>query len=292
MGAINKMFGGKLITTKLLKYVNAVLKSEEIRMSDYTKFKEIYDEIDSLIENEVDSSTPEFQAWYNKTKRFLIKKFGDKSHELKEFENHRFCFGVYSLDDDNNYEDIKACQRDLRIVKAVFADYLKDMKEESEEDVKEDKNGKRAKQVNKFDKVFIVHGHNGELKEATARLIEHQGIKSIILHEQVNRGATIIEKIESNSDVQSAICLFTADDLGKGKAEQKENLRARQNVIFETGYFIGKLGRENTIIISDRNIEIPSDLQGIVYADTSDWKLTVLKELKAIGYNIDYNKID
>ena len=69
-------------------------------------------------------------------------------------------------------------------------------------------------------------------------------------------------------------------------------MRARQNVIFEAGYFIGKLGREHTIIISDENIEIPTDLQGIVYTNSTDWKLSILKELRAIGYSIDYNKIE
>ncbi len=60
-----------------------------------------------------------------------------------------------------------------------------------------------------YSKVFIVHGHDGELKESIARLIERQGIKAIILNEQTNRGATIIEKFERNSEVAAAICLFT-----------------------------------------------------------------------------------
>ena len=90
----------------------------------------------------------------------------------------------------------------------------------------------------------------------------------------------------------TAICLFTADDVGKGKKEEKENTRARQNVVFETGYFIGKLGRQNIVIVSNNGIELPSDLQGVVYTDTLNWKFSVLKELRAIGYQIDYNKIE
>lgn len=141
-------------------------------------------------------------------------------------------------------------------------------------------------------KVFVVHGHNGEMKEAIARILENQGIQALILHEQVNQGATIIEKIERNSDVGCAICIFTADDLGRAKNDIDEKTRARQNVVFEAGYFIGKLGRERVILIADPCIEIPSDLQGVVYTDSANWRFSILKELKSMGYTVDYNKLD
>ena len=145
--------------------------------------------------------------------------------------------------------------------------------------------------INPYSKIFIVHGHNGELKEAIARLIERQGIEAIILHEQANLGNTIIEKFERNSDVGAAICLFTADDVGRAKADNTERKRARQNVVFEAGYFIGKLGRKNVVIIADPGVEIPSDMQGIVCTGSENWQFSVLKELKAMGFNIDYNKL-
>ena len=140
-------------------------------------------------------------------------------------------------------------------------------------------------------KVFIVHGHNGEIKEAVARIIEKQGLEAVILSEQANRGKTIIEKFEANSNVGAAICLFTADDKGRNASTTSDYDRARQNVVFETGYFIGKLGRKNIIIIAGSTVEMPSDLSGVVYTNQSDWKTEVLKELKAIGYDIDLNKL-
>ena len=205
-------------------------------MSDYNKFKEIYDEIDELIGKRVDSSTPEFQAWKVKTERFLIKKYGEKSYELNNFRGYPFSLTLYTFD-TTKAQFIEACAEDLKAVKAIFANYLEDMQEDNGDF---EKDARKNISANNYKKVFIVHGHDAELKEATARLIERQGIKPIILHEQANKGATIIEKIEANSDVQAAICLFTADDVGKGKKEEKENTRARQNVVFETGYFIGK----------------------------------------------------
>lgn len=141
-----------------------------------------------------------------------------------------------------------------------------------------------------FSKVFIVHGHDEALKQEVARVIEKQGIEAVILHEQANQGATIIEKIEKNSAVGAAICLFTPDDRGKAKSEGNDKKRARQNVVFEAGYFMGKLGRDKVIFIADPSVEMPSDLQGVVYTDTKDWKIDLAKELDEIGYNIDFNK--
>ena len=86
--------------------------------------------------------------------------------------------------------------------------------------------------------------------------------------------------------------LFTADDLGKACNGGEEHYRARQNVVFEAGYFMAKLGRDHTIMLAAPNVESPSDLQGVVYTDASNWKFEVLKELKAMDYPIDYNKID
>ena len=85
--------------------------------------------------------------------------------------------------------------------------------------------------------------------------------------------------------------MFTGDDYGKAKDATSENLRARQNVVFEAGYFMGKLGRENVIIVTDKNLELPSDMQGVVYTDAGNWKTEVLQELDKIGYAIDFNKL-
>ncbi|PIA77438.1 hypothetical protein BFR04_08295 [Gaetbulibacter sp. 4G1] len=144
-------------------------------------------------------------------------------------------------------------------------------------------------------KVFVVHGHDNELKETVARFLEKIGLEPIILHEQVNEGLTIIEKFEKNSDVQFAIVLMTPDDVGNSKNNSENlNARARQNVILELGYFLGKLGREKVCALIKGNLERPSDYDGVVYiaADHSnDWKLLLGKELKQAKLEFDGNKI-
>ena len=144
-------------------------------------------------------------------------------------------------------------------------------------------------------KVFIVHGHDNAAKEAVARFIEKIGLEAIILHEQASSGNTIIDKIEANSNVGFAIVLYTPCDVGASKGEKDQlKPRARQNVIFEHGYLIGKIGRKNVCHLFKSGVETPSDIEGLVYAqmDAGDgWKYTVAKEMKACGYDIDLNKI-
>lgn len=170
--------------------------------------------------------------------------------------------------------------------KAIFETNLEDMEEEKDSD-SQDKTTKSEH----MNKIFIVHGHDGELKQLVARIIEKQKLEAIILSEQANRGRTIIEKFEDYSDVSSAIWLFTADDFGREKEEPSDSTRARQNVVLETGYFMGKLGRDHVVILADNGIEMPSDLSGVVYTNKESWKIDLLKELRDMGYTVDFNKL-
>lgn len=150
----------------------------------------------------------------------------------------------------------------------------------------------------KNDKIFIVHGHENEMKLAVARSIEKLGLEAIILHEQPSKGRTIIEKIEGNSDVGFAVVLLSPDDFGYAKDDKPENtkLRARQNVILELGYFLGKLGRNHVVAIymPQINFEMPSDFNGVLYIpfdNAGRWQFDLVKELKACGYKVDANKL-
>ena len=118
------------------------------------------------------------------------------------------------------------------------------------------------------------------------------GLEAVILHEQANNGKTIIEKFEENSDVSFAIILMSPDDLGKQKCAVDLNPRARQNVIFELGYFMGKLGRSKVCALVKDSVEKPSDIAGVLYIDFNNgWKLELAKELKTSGFEIDMNKV-
>lgn len=155
---------------------------------------------------------------------------------------------------------------------------------------KKQTNQKQAKSV------FIVHGHDDATKEKVARFLERLDLEAIILHEQVNKGMTIIEKFEEHSKRAGfAVVLFTPDDVAYPLGEEeKKQPRARQNVVLEMGYFIGLLGRNNVSVLYKGEVELPSDILGVVYTriDSSDsWKLYLAKELKTAGYSVDLNKL-
>jgi len=135
-----------------------------------------------------------------------------------------------------------------------------------------------------FNCCFIVHGHNDIYKHEVARYIEKElKRKAIILHEEANKGQTIIEKFENNSTVDFAVALWTADDVGKAKPEADLHNRARQNVVFETGFFIGSLGRGNVIVLVEEGVEIPTDYSGVIFISlTGNWKDNLRKEIEAI----------
>ncbi|CCM80057.1 MULTISPECIES: TIR domain-containing protein [Rhizobium] len=143
-------------------------------------------------------------------------------------------------------------------------------------------------------KVFIVHGHDEGPRETLARFIEQLGLEAVILHEKASGGMTIPEKLAKYGNVGFAVVLLTPDDFGRSKKDTQERLRARQNVILELGYFVGRLGRDKVCGLLKGDIEIPSDYVGTVYVSWDEvgaWKLSLAKELDAAGYDIDFNKL-
>lgn len=142
--------------------------------------------------------------------------------------------------------------------------------------------------------IFLVHGHDEAVKHSVARFLERLGLNVVILHEKPSKSQTIIEKFEENSDVSFAVVLLTPDDLGAtASSRKKPHKRARQNVVFELGYFIGKLGRSRVCALYASDVELPSDFDGVIYVPydkAGGWKTKVATEIKAAGISIDMNQ--
>ncbi len=119
-------------------------------------------------------------------------------------------------------------------------------------------------------KVFIVHGRNELSRNQVARFLEKTKSWSHYSSRQSNGGKTIIEKFEKNSEVGFAVVILSADDEGKLKGDKDLKLRARQNVVLELGYFIGKLGRDRVCLLQEPGVESPSDILSVVYEGTLD----------------------
>ncbi len=147
----------------------------------------------------------------------------------------------------------------------------------------------------KSGQVFVVHGHDELAKQTIARFLEKLGLEAVILHEQASKGATVIEKLEDHSNVDFAVVLLTPDDVGASKKAQNDlRDRARQNVVLELGFFIGKLGRAHVCALHKGNVELPSDFLGVVFVPMDErgaWKFDLAKELGAAGMKMDTSGI-
>jgi predicted nucleotide-binding protein len=147
----------------------------------------------------------------------------------------------------------------------------------------------------KSNSVFVVHGHDEGTKQSVARFLEKLGVEPVILQEQINKGMTVLEKFEAFADRAAfAVILMTPDDKGYPVNQESEaKYRARQNVILELGYFAAKLGRNRTLVLTKGDVELPSDIFGIVYEKLDHgegWKMRLARELREAGLEIDMNK--
>lgn len=146
-------------------------------------------------------------------------------------------------------------------------------------------------------KVFVVHGHNERVLQECARFLEKLDQEVVILREQSNAGRTIIEKFEQQAqEAGFAVVLLTADDRGGPAAANDDRMhpRARQNVIFELGYFIARLGRARVCALYEPGVELPSDYSGVLYEELDPrgtWKLHLARELRAAGIDVDLNRV-
>lgn len=147
-------------------------------------------------------------------------------------------------------------------------------------------------------KVFVVHGHDDALKQTVARVVTKLALEPVILHEKPNKSRTIIEKFEDYSDVSFAIVLLTPDDMGYDLrlGEKTVRPRARQNVILELGFFLGRLTRSRVValFVPTDNFELPTDYTGVLFVPVDDagkWQMDLVHELKASGIDVDANRL-
>jgi hypothetical protein len=142
--------------------------------------------------------------------------------------------------------------------------------------------------------VLLIHGRDEATKESILEFLETLGLRPFVLHEQPDGGKSMIEKFGESPDIHFAIILLTPDDIAAPRHKPKERqARVSQNVIFEFGYFLSKLGRGRVCALYKEGVEIPSDYLGAVYIPMDSrggWRLLVAKEIKQAGMEIDLNK--
>jgi len=234
----------------------------------------------------------ELDALERRAEMVIRRVFGESSKYLMDLDNIHF-YPMMAPADENWHNER------WNSGKAEITNLFKTMLEElnlfgtSSQVAQVRKTGSPAS-----NRVFIVHGHDEAMKQGVARVIEKLGLQPIILHEQPSQGRTVIEKLTDYADVSFAVVLLSPDDMAYTKKQlpSEATPRARQNVVFELGYFIGALGRNCVFPLyqEEKNFEMLSDYAGVVYVPydkAGRWQFDLVKELKAHGYSIDANKL-
>ena len=240
------------------------------------------------------SHSLQFEKWQRDTEVAISNTFRDKPKYLKDFSDIRFSPIVHFADaSESYYQD--AYESGLESAAAVLESMIDEIKEYWDDtDQPIPTSDTRVSSRKASNEVFVVHGKDDGAKETVARFLTKLGLEPVILHEQPNQCRTIIEKFEQYAQVGFAIVLLTPDDTGAARDQcGNSQLRARQNVIFELGFFIGKLGRDRTCALRKADVEIPSDYEGVLYITMDDqeaWKLQLVRELKAAGLDVDANR--
>lgn len=260
-------------------------KSEAIE-----RLQRALDEISELkpVENGLSQGFEEFNKKYNEwrsnTDAAIAYTFGEKAVYTREFRKHTKISMTYR----------EAYEKSLQSATSLLQSMIKEIEEywgdEHQTLTSTTAQGNGRTNTNE---VFIVHGRDNEAKETIARFLENLGLTPVILHEQPNQGRTIIEKFERHAQVGFAVALLTPDDVGELQDKRNDlKPRARQNVVFELGYFLGRLGRERVCALIKGNVEPPSDYDGVVYISLDDrgWKMDLIRELKNVGFDVDANR--
>lgn len=242
----------------------------------------------------------DFKLWKKSTENLLIRGLGEDSTQVDDFKLIQFYdpFADRASNDawdvdDISYDAASDFQDGLNSAQTQLLAIKEDVEKHIGVSLSADK--RSAMNLSHSTKVFIVHGHDETLRIKVEFALNKLGLEPIVLRKQPNKFRTILEKFEDYADVGFAVVLLTSDDIGHDKAKPgTEKGRARQNVVLELGYFLGKLGRNRLMAISDPGVELPGDISGVVYTDPKNdaqWQVELVRELKAAGYDVDFNKL-
>ena len=259
------------------------------------QLEELLDRVPGV--REAGRGSRDFRRWRARSDVVVRNAFGESSSQLSTFKSIVFADKIdlphESSDDtergirDTYFRDgLEAAELKLEAMIMEVRDFWQSddpEKSAARTDVLETSNRN----------VFVAHGHDEAATQQLARFLERLELVPVILREEVSGGRTVIEKFDKYAAVSYAIALLTADDVGSSRHESAVRPRARQNVILELGYFIGRLGRNRVCYLTKGAPEIPTDLAGVVYVpmDSGQWQGTLVGELKDAGFEVDANKV-
>jgi predicted nucleotide-binding protein len=274
-----------LILDYLIKYSSKLKTSKKFELREHINSE--YSKWMFNVSKEIENIFPDYMSRFTSLEKNEMKRISEfqKMKINSQYYGSKIYFGKPGrdwLEKGINTNDIE-----------IYLCKIDNTREFLKKCIKEIKDKNMFEPINEYHKLekaishsyFIAHGHDElmlfKIKDAIADV--NAKLDCVILHMKANAGLTILEKFEKHSEVDFAVCLWSADDEGKASKENENKPRARQNVILETGFFWGKLGRDRVIVIHDEGVDIPSDLHGLLYIPYKDnWKDNLRKEIEKI----------
>ncbi|MNV42105.1 putative nucleotide-binding protein containing TIR-like domain protein [compost metagenome] len=246
-----------------------------------------------------DGQSPKLKALSTSIQDTLDRCFGENTSAYKRLSAAavlKFSPGVYTADYPLRHDYIKGTEGNIQQAILLLAEAQRTLREDLDDHAHAAVSSSTGV-INDVEqvlsrRVFVVHGHDEGARETVARFLMQLGFDPIILHEQANQGRTVMEKVEAHGQVDFAVVLLTPDDEGCAKGGTP-GPRARQNVLLELGYFLGRLGRAKVCALKRGALEIPSDFAGVVWEsmDGNGWRQALGRELQAAGHEINWNKV-
>ena len=299
MEELKRTINGETMEERTLPKLLMSRKEAEKKIQERIKEGQKLQEREIPTHNDLDDADADSQNWSEYNEKLLSRLF-DNSLMLEEYKEpykDGSSWNSYDLSFQIS-EHINFINAKIKRLKGISKqlDLFDEVLDSTPQNLENDTDSEGS--VGIFgNQIFIVHGRDNEAKNAVTVLVRDLGFKEIILDKQPNSSLTIIEKLEQHArNVGFAIVLLTPDDVGalKEEADNQLKLRARQNVILELGYFMGKLGRKRVCLLIKGELENPSDLNGILYAqwdESHSWRYDLAREMKKIGLPVDMNKI-
>jgi predicted nucleotide-binding protein len=232
-----------------------------------------------------------YDVWVDTTTEYLGKAFGEGSHNVERFSGVGF-LGFYTDTMDEAF--FRNHRRESLTTQIAYLEGMIKMLEK-EIELRSLPTPEVAPEVAPepvSNTVFIVHGRDDGTKSTVARFVEKLGLEVVILHEKPNRGRPIIEKFMDHAqEAGYAIVIMTPDDKGGLATDppDKYSFRARQNVVFELGFFLAQLGRGKVCALYSPGVEIPSDYKGVGYVELDAkgaWRSELAREIQAAGIKV------
>ena len=251
--------------------------------------------IDQQIEEAKGGNPGDFDAWQNKTEVVLRSIFGEVSLTYKKFQGVRYHPSMWTEGTDFRPYRVSGVREAVTILDSAKLEL--EIAQETAP-VQTATTMVTPPEREKSTRVFIVHGQDeGKKYELESYLQKLLAEAPIILHQEPNGGKVLIEKLEdSASSVGYAIVLLTGDDVGRAKQldSKDDQSRARQNVVFEMGFFFGLIGRGRVAVLYEQGLEHPSDISGLVYIAldaAGGWKGKLASEMDHAGIAVDWTAI-